>query len=289
MCRNQERRVQSVLTEGIRVLETAGVGNARREAEWLLMHVTGRTRLDLLIHPDAAVPDDAAVRFEDVVRRRMAREPLQYILGEAAFFGRNFQVSPDVLIPRPETEELVEKVIGLPAQDLAGGVVDLGTGSGCIPITLALEKPGTRCTGVDLSAAALAVARSNAERLGADVSWVEADMTDPHLARILGDPASVLVSNPPYIPDTERESLEPEVRDHEPGMALFSGSDPLHFYRVLARQAPLLLRSGGHLLVEIHADGGAAVCGVFEEAGFNNVALQQDMAGRDRIVRARLP
>jgi len=288
MCRNQAKPVQSTLAEGTRILGEAGIDNARREAEWLLMHVTGRTRLDLVMHPDAEVPGKEVGHLYDLIDRRANREPMQYILGEAAFFGYTFKVTPDVLIPRPETEELVEKIIALPPDDLAGGVIDLGTGSGCIPVTIALEKPGIPCTGVDLSAGALAVARANAERLGADVSWVEADMEDQELDLRIGGKASVLVSNPPYIPDGESSTLEPEVRDHEPAMALFSGADPLRFYRVIARQAPRLLRSGGHILVEIHADGGASVCRLFEEAGFENVVLQQDMAGRDRIVRARL-
>jgi release factor glutamine methyltransferase len=289
MCRNQGKSAATVRERIAKKLEAHGIENALREAEWLLMHVTGRSRLDLIIRPDQGVSPAEEIHLGTLLERRCAREPLQYIIGSADFYGRTFFVNSSVLIPRPETEELVEAVLELPVSDLAGGVIDLGTGSGCIPVSVALERKGVPCTGVDLSANALDVARANAAHLGAHVTWVEADMADPSLPRLIGEAASVLVSNPPYIPEAEKASMQAEVLQYEPHMALFAGSDSLHFYNVIADQAGRLLRAGGHVLVEIHADAGEAVCHLFNEAGLRQVVLQRDMAGRDRIVRARVP
>lgn len=270
-------------------LNEAGIESARTEASWMLMHATGRSKMDLIMRPEEKMTTDQAEHLQILLSRRLEGVPIQYVLGVADFYGRSFTVSPDVLIPRPETEELVESVLRLDAEVLGGGVIDLGTGSGCIPITIACERPGALCVGVDVSAAALRVARSNASQLGANVQWVEADMCDPALQEMLGRTFSVLISNPPYIPDEEAASLQPEVRNHEPGLALFSGSDPLHFYRALCEQAPRIVRSGGYVLVEIHADAGLAVLHLFEQAGWIDCALQQDLSGRDRIIRARMP
>lgn len=269
-------------------LEEVGIDSARREAEWLMMHVVGRTRISLITDPDSLLKPEHVDQLEGLLTRRLRREPIQYVLAEADFFGRTFQVTPAVLIPRPETEELVERVLGLGDEAMDGGVLDLGTGSGCIPITLSCERPGLPCMGVDLSADALEVAKANAARLDASVTWLEADMADPNLAALVGGRMSVVVSNPPYVPETEVNSLEPEVRDHEPHMALFSEGDALHFYRVIVEQAPRILLPGGWVLVEIHADGGRAVCTLFEEAGWHEVTLHADLAGRDRIVQARV-
>lgn len=253
------------------------------------MHACGCSRLEFISRPDQIMTSEAHVRLDAMIERRLRNEPLQYITGEAAFYGRLFHVTPDVLIPRPETEELVERVLTLEDKDLSGGIIDLGTGSGCIPTTLALERRGVECTGIDISKEALVVARENADRLGANVTWLEADMADPSLAEQVYGPMSVLISNPPYIPDSELNEMQPEVRDHEPHMALFSGLDALQFYRVIAGQSRLLLVDGGHVFVEIHADAGQDVCRLFEEAGLEDVVLHKDMAGRDRIVHARRP
>lgn len=289
MCRNQDESVATVRERTAKKLEAHGIENAFREAEWLLMHVTGRSRLNLIIRPDQEVGPAEEIHLSTLLERRCAREPLQYIIGSADFYGRTFFVNPSVLIPRPETEELVEAILQLSATDLADGVVDLGTGSGCIPVSVALEREGTPCTGVDLSSKALDVARANAAHLGAHVTWIEADMADPSLPRLIGEAASVLVSNPPYIPEAEKASMQAEVLHYEPHMALFAGEDHLLFYKVIAKQASRLLHEGGHVLVEIHADAGEAVRHLFKEAGMRDVVLQQDMAGRDRIVRARVP
>lgn len=289
MCMEQDIRMREVLQDVAGQLRSAGLDNPKREAEWLVMAATERSRLELLTDTDLRIESREEATLNAMLSRRLEREPLQYIVGEAAFYGRSFFVTPDVLIPRPETEELVECVLSLPEDALAGGIVDLGTGSGCIPITVACERENVSCTGVDISLPALDVARRNATRHGARVCWTEADMAAENLHRMLDGPASVLVSNPPYVPDSEADRLQPEVRNHEPHLALFSGADPLRYYRVIASQAPKLLRPGGWLMVEIHADGGLGVCHLFEQAGLKDVVLRTDLAGKDRIVQARQP
>lgn len=268
-------------------LRAAGIETARREAEWLMEHVSGRTRLDLMMHPERQVEVADIERMEALMERRIAREPLQYLTGEAGFFGHTFRVTPAVLIPRPETEMLVEWVAA--RQDLSSGVLDLGTGSGSIPISVSLARPGVRCTGVDVSAAALEVARGNAGRLGADVHFVEADMLAPGLGPVVKAPFSVVVSNPPYIDVEEREGMQPEVVLHEPHLALFAREDALQFYRHLVHAAVDLLVDGGWICLEVHADRGTEVTDLFQKRGWQDVSLFPDLAGRDRMVCARRP
>lgn len=278
---------RTVLDRAVARLRAAGIEPARREAEWLLEHVTGRSRLVLITSPEAALSPTDVKEFESLLDRRLAREPLQYLIGEAGFFGHVFRVSPAVLIPRPETEMLVEWIIA--RDDLRSGVLDLGTGSGCIPISVRLARGDVACTGVDLSVAALAVARDNAGRLGADVAFVEADMLGDMLASAVDGPFSVVVSNPPYIGEEEAAELQPEVRAHEPHMALFAHGDALAFYRHLAHAAVDLLVYGGWICLEVHADRGPDVVQLFDQSGWLDVQVQPDLAGRDRMVVARRP
>lgn len=293
-------RLDDVIRLSVDRLRKAGNEEARREVEWMLESIMGIRRMQLLMHQDETVSQEAQLRLQECIERRVAREPLQYILGEAHFYGRRFSVRPGVLIPRPETELLAEWAIQALSGRKGERLLDLGTGSGCLPITVALERPGTECTGVDLSRDALEIARANARDLDAKVHFVEGDMvstdlalqlhstSQPHLASQQERPFDVLISNPPYIPESEREELQPEVLDHEPQMALFAGTDPLHFYRGIASSAPALLKSGGWLCVEIHSLYGNEVQELFKVAGFRDVALQQDLAGRDRLVSARM-
>ena len=269
-------------------LEAAGMESARTQAYWLLSHVTGCSKVDIISRPNEVVPNEQVARIEGLMRRRIAGEPIQYLIGSADFYGRSFAVTPDVLIPRPETEELVERILKLGPDMLKGGVLDLGTGSGCIPSTIACEVSNVDCVGVDISEEALVVARSNAQALGASVKWLLADMSDDRLSALLGRTFSVLVSNPPYVPDEEAGSLQREVRDHEPHLALFSGPDSLHFFRAICEQAPRLVHSGGHVMVEIHADAGSSVLALFEQFGLIDPVLHSDLSGRDRIVHARV-
>ena len=230
--------------------------SARLEVELLLAEVLGLGRVDLYVRHDMPVPDADRDRFREFVKRRVRREPVAYILGHREFYGWDFVTDPRALIPRPETEHLVDEALsflrGLPG-DRIPSAVDLGTGSGCIAICLAKGHPTVEVTAVDRSPAALDLARTNADRLGVGgrIVWLQGDLFAP----LDGRPApDLLVSNPPYIATSEAPSLPPDVVDHEPALALFSGSDPLAFHRrILEREDAVA--PGGRVLLEL-PDGG---------------------------------
>jgi release factor glutamine methyltransferase len=211
---------------------------------------------------------------------------VQYVLGHADFFGLRLRVSPDVLIPRPETEELVERALAAIAGVERPWVLDVGTGSGAIALALKARRPDAVVFACDVSQAALDVAQENAAAHGLDVAFIHADALAPAFADEAARAFDLLVSNPPYVPDAERDELQPEVRDWEPGLALFTGEDPLRAFRALVGHALRLLKPGGHLLLETHADYGADVLDLVETAAFAEAWLHRDLAGRDRIVEA---
>ena len=242
--------VHEILNSAVSRLREADVTEPRRSAEYLVQHVLGLSRAQLFAYGDTVVTAGMREQIDALLERRLAREPVQYILGYAHFFGRRFAVSPDVLIPRPETEELVELVLDRLPADRPTRVLDVGTGSGCIGITVALERSLARVTACDVSDEALAVARSNADQLGASVQMVRADLFDDTFATDIGGPFDLVVCNPPYVPKEEMADMQPEVVDHEPHLALFPGDDPLRFYRRLSLLAPLLLAEKGRMLVE---------------------------------------
>lgn len=269
-------------------LEEVGIEDARRNAEWLLEEVLGTARAALYAHPEAPVSTDEARRLEALVARRLRREPVQYVLGHADFFGLRLRVTPAVLIPRPETEEVAEEALRRLEGCEAPWVLDVGTGSGALALALKRRRPDAEVFACDVSEDALAVAAANAERLGLTVAFVRADVLDPLFTHAAPRAFDLVVSNPPYVPLAERAALAPEVRDHEPAEALFvPGSDPLLFYRALAAHARDLLKPGGRLVVETHADYGGDVQALFAASGLTDVTLRRDLAGRPRIVGAR--
>ena len=271
-------------------LDAAGVDGARRSAEGMLEETTGAGRTALIARPDAAVDASAAALFERMVQRRLAREPVQYVLGHADFYGLRMVVTPSVLIPRPETEELVEEALRRIRGVETPWVLDVGTGSGAVALAVKHERPDAEVFAVDVSPEALAVASGNAARLGLAVTFICADALRPQFAADVPPTFSLLVSNPPYVPASERADLDPEVRDHEPGLALFvDDADPLLFYRALAGHAGTLLLPGGWLAAETHCDHGPAVRDLFAEAGLSGAEVLPDLAGRDRIALARRP
>lgn len=281
---------RDLLDRAVARLDAAGADSPRRTAEWILEEVTGATRTALYAHPDVVVEPGEAALAERFVARRAAGEPVQYVLGHADFYGLRLRVTPDVLIPRPETEAVVEEALRRIAGREAPWVLDVGTGSGAIAVTVASERPDAEVFAVDVSPAALAVAAGNAERLGVAVTFVEADALRPAFARDVPPTFDLLVSNPPYVPEAEREGLQREVRDHEPGAALFvPDADPLVFYRALAGHAEHVLKPGGWLVAETHADYGDEVADLWADAGLEEVAVLPDLAGRDRIAVARCP
>jgi len=227
-------------------------------------------------------------RLEDIRDRLLQQEPLQYILGTADFYGYVFRVSPAVLIPRPETEELVEWVLEtLVGSDERLRVLDIGTGSGCIPITIKKELPVAEVWGMDISREALAIAAENAQELAADIHWQQFDILDPgsypHLPRF-----TCIISNPPYIPDREKALMPQMVLAHEPGLALFvSDEDPLIFYRAILRFAQAHLIDRGWLFFECNEFNAAAVAELATAAGFVQGQIRQDLQTKDRMWRGQ--
>lgn len=266
-------------------LEKKGVDEARLDAELLIAHALGMKRLDLYLDLDRPLGEDELARCRALVLRRGQREPVAQILGEREFFGLSFLVTPDVLVPRPETEHLVEAALRRTASDAGaasgGRFVDACTGSGCVAITLLTERPGLRAVATDLSAAALEVARKNAERHGV-VDRLELRQGDL-LAPCAGESFLFVVANPPYIQERERSALAPEVRDHEPALALFGeDEDGLGHHRRLLSQAAALLPPAGFVALEIGAGQGDA-CQALAPAGFDECTVEKDLAGLDRV------
>lgn len=259
---------------------------AHSMARWLLEEATGVSRVQRVTHPQRPVESAERARLKAMLQRTLSGEPLQYVVGYANFRGLRISVTPDVLIPRPETEQLVERALErLPAEQNVH-VLDVGTGSGCIALALQHERPETAVVGCDISEAALAVARSNAMRCGIPVRFARADMRKPDLCTRTGGPFDMVVSNPPYVTLAEAGSLPDRVRAHEPAKALFAEAEPVQYYRALAQQADRLLRPAGRLMVEINEAYGAQVVACFRDHGLSDVTLHQDFAGRDRFVEA---
>lgn len=238
--------------------------------------------VDVALRQESELPDFAPQRVADIVARLQRHEPLQYILGTARFHGHRFKVTPAVLIPRPETEQLVDLIIEEnPGSDLR--VLDMGTGSGCIAISLARALKFARVDALDVSRDALAVARDNAASLKVKVRFFESDMLAPQPAATY----DIIVSNPPYITWSERELMERNVKDHEPAQALFvPDNDPLLFYKAIASYAKQSLEKGGRLYLEINQRFGAEVKRLLEDCGFDEVRIVVDSFGKDRFAVA---
>jgi release factor glutamine methyltransferase len=257
--------------------------SVRLDAEVLLMHLLGCSLTALLTHPERLLSPDESARYDALLRRRLAAEPIQYITGEQEFFGLTMKVTPDVLIPRPETEHLVEAVLHRVSRAQTIRILDVGTGSGAIAVALAHALPKAGVTGVDLSLAALEVARGNAIRHGVSerVQLLQSDL----LAEVRGELFDAVVSNPPYI--AESEDLEPQVRDYEPHRALFAGPSGLEIYRRLIPEAHLALKPGGYLLLEIGYQQRAALSELLNH--WENVSFIDDLQGIPRVAIANRP
>jgi release factor glutamine methyltransferase len=266
---------------------------AKRDAETLLLHLIGKNKAWLMAHGNDDFAGCSAIRYASLLERRRKGEPIQYITGVAEFYGMPFRVTPDVLIPRPETEHLVEKAVQLipsfdhrPAKSFwPPRVLDVGTGSGCIAISIAHDWGEAEITAIDASASALEVARSNAERLGFAecIRFLQGDL----LAPVAGETFDIIVSNPPYVSATDRDSLAVEVRDHEPSMALFAEGDGLEIYRRLIPQAFGALAPGGFIALEIGYSQQAAIHDHLASAGFTSIAFTPDLQGIPRVAVAQ--
>jgi len=263
-------------------LAAAGIEGALREADWIIEAATGMSRARLMAADPDPLDPKVVERARAAVARREAREPLQYILGETDFYGRTFNVAPGVLIPRPETELLVERALeGLRAGPVK--ILDIGTGSGCIACTVSLERPEAFVKAIDLSAAALVQARANAERLGAKVEFVELDLFHGAMTTLAGKPLDMMLSNPPYVPDRDRGSIQPEL-SHEPPEALFTGGPKMRFITRLAEVGQALLSRRGRLLIEIHTPDAGLARETLENAGYEGVKIYEDLAGMPRVL-----
>ena len=267
-------------------LERKGVEEARLEGELLVASALGLDRLKLFMQLDRPVDGAEIDRARDLLVRRGKREPLAYITGEREFYGRPFKVGPGVLIPRPETELLVDEARRVAAElgQGAPAIADVGTGSGCIAITLALELPEARVIGFDVSPAALLCAQRNAELLGARLEFVEGDALATLPARA---PFDLLVSNPPYVLRSEKGTLAPEVAEHEPELALYAPErDPDFWARALLERGREWLAPGGALLVELGHQQGERVLALAQRLGWK-AALVRDLARIERVLVAR--
>jgi release factor glutamine methyltransferase len=279
--------IGEILREAAAELERGGIPEARREAGSLLSFILGKDRTFLISHAEDEADENSLARFREFVERRAGGEPLQYITGVQDFYGREFRVTPDVLIPRPETELLVEAALQLAGS--APFICDVGTGSGCIGLTLLCELANARAVAIDKSAAALEIAKRNAQNFSvADRAlFVESDCFDSLESREYE--FDLIVSNPPYVAEKALQGLQREVRDHEPLVALSPGGDGLSVIRRLIDQAPAFIKPNRHMLMEIGFDQGEAVERLINDSAWSLREIRPDLQGIPRIVVLQKP
>lgn len=265
---------------GTKCLTDAGVPDAALDAWYLLQMVCRIERSYYYVHGEEDITQDAQKEYEIAVQKRAEHIPLQYIIGEQEFMGLRFKVNSNVLIPRQDTETLVEQVLKIVKPGMK--VLDLCTGSGCVLISVLKNAPELTGMGSDISKTALLVAKENAELHEVDAEWVRSDLFDN-----ITETFDVIMANPPYIPTGEILSLMPEVRDFEPENALDGGADGLDFYRKIAGQVKDYLNPGGYVYMEIGYDQGEAVSELMRNAGFTEVEVIKDLARNDRVVKGK--
>ncbi len=258
---------------------------ARRDAEFLLQQATGKSRAWLMAHAEDHFAGCAAIGYAMLLDRRAKGEPIQYITGEAEFYGLPFRVTPAVLIPRPETEHVVARVLELAALLRAPRIADVGTGSGAIAVALATKLTDARIVATDFSAPALEIARENAARndVAARIRLLRGDL----LAPVAAEQFDIIVSNPPYVAEADRATLDIEVREFEPATALYAGGDGLDLYRRLIPQGHATLAPGGWMVLEIGYGQQAPVHALLEQSGFGEIAFAADLQGIARVASAR--
>jgi len=261
------------------ILKRQEIADANVDAWYLLAHVFDMKRTDLLLHGEETAPEEGSNRYIELVRQRAGHIPLQHITGSQEFMGLEFEVTEDVLIPRQDTEVLVEEVLKICS---GKKVLDMCTGSGCIIISLSKLTKLQKAIGVDLSEKALMIAVKNANKHMVEIDFLQSDLFD-----LVDESYDVIVSNPPYIPTGEIESLMPEVKLHEPLTALDGSSDGLLFYRKITLASRVHLNKDGFLFFEIGYNQGKQVKQILQEEGFTDVTIKKDLSGRDRVVFAK--
>ncbi len=287
---SDSQAVGKLLVNAQQMLEGAGIANATQEARWLLAYALEMKHHELASRTEQSVTAEQLARVMSVVRRRESREPLQYILGTQEFCGLEFSVTPAVLIPRPETELLIQETVR--EGGFAEGIVlvDVGTGSGCVAVTLATILGGMRIFALDCSRDALSVAKGNAERHGVSdkIVWLEGDLLSPLREYSVAGAVDAIISNPPYIAETEWAGLQPEVRDYEPRQALVAGPQGTEFHERLIHDSKQFLVPGGLLVMELGQGQAPLVRRVAEAAGgYTGLQTVKDEAGIERVLIAR--
>jgi len=288
----ESKTIEALVVWVRRTLEQAGVETAAQESRWLVAHALGLESHHLASKAQEPVSAEQWAHAVSLASRRAAREPLQYILGTQEFCGLEFQVSPVVLIPRPETEVLVQEAVRAVDLDKESVLVDVGTGSGCVAVALATILENARIVAVDRSPQALAVAKGNAERhaVAEKIEWMESDLLSALRERGMAGTVDIIVSNPPYIAEADWAGLQPEVREFEPRSALFSGLTGTEFHERLLCESKEFLVPGGTLVMEIGQGQYAAVRQMAERiGGYAPLRVVEDEAGIERVVIARRP
>jgi len=268
-------------------LNKKGIDSPKLNAELLLACILNCKRLDLYLSFDRPLKEDEIQNYRELLKRRASNEPLQYILGSVEFYGLEFKVNSSVLIPRQETEVLVESVINSADKEKEYNILDIGTGSGIIAVTIAKHLPGSRITALDISEDALAVAKTNAElnRVDGRVDFIKLDITNDN---VFNDKYDIVVSNPPYISSSEYEELEPELRVYEPKFALTDYKDGLSFYRSIIGSAEKMLNSGKRIYFELGAGQSASVKEIMEQNRFSKIEIIKDYLGIDRVITGEM-
>lgn len=275
--------ITDLLQYGKEQLQKANIIDWDYDSRILLEWVCHMSRIDILMEPNQNVSDEKATQYQKLISKRASHEPLQYLMGECEFMGLPFLVNPNVLIPRQDTEILVEWILEREKRE-GLKLLDVCTGSGCIAVSLSALGEKMTVDAVDISSKALLTARKNAKKNQVNINFIHSNMFEK-----VNQIYDVIVSNPPYIPSVVIEGLMEEVRDHEPRLALDGEADGLHFYRILALESPKYLIPGGRLYLEIGHDQGISVPNLLREAGFTEIQVKKDFAGNDRAVAAIFP
>ena len=282
---------EALLKEGQEILEAAGIEEAGLDAWLLLEYESGKNRAYYFAHCKEEADEEIKTSYMEKIRKRAQHIPLQHLTHQGYFMGYEFFVNENVLVPRQDTEVLVEEALSLIKEKEVPQILDMCTGSGCILLSLLLEREDALGTGVDLSEKALSVAEKNREtyHLETRAELIKSDMFQSGYFEGKKESFDIIVSNPPYIPTEEIEKLQAEVRFHDPFMALDGKEDGLYFYRIIAKNAGEYLKPGGFLACEIGCDQGEDVKKMFESCGFSDVKVIKDLAGLDRVVSGKLP
>lgn len=282
---------EALLKEGQEILEAAGIEEAGLDAWLLLEYESGKNRAYYFAHCKEEADEEIKTPYMEKIRKRAQHIPLQHLTHQGYFMGYEFFVNENVLVPRQDTEVLVEEALSLIKEKEVPQILDMCTGSGCILLSLLLEREDALGTGADLSEKALSVAEKNREtyHLETRAELIKSDMFQSGYFEGKKESFDIIVSNPPYIPTEEIEKLQAEVRFHDPFMALDGKEDGLYFYRIIAKNAGEYLKPGGFLACEIGCDQGEDVKKMFEICGFSDVKVIKDLAGLDRVVSGKLP